>query len=249
MKKQIIVAVVAIGLMGLIWFLATNKSGETVADDMFTQGDPLELTLELMSLWRDNLVATTTVPLATFLEQPLFSQQLRTSLLATPRAEDAPDALLCQTTIPPRVVGRKIAETNNEAQVMVIARGQEERSPFQAIVTLRGNGEGGWLIDAISCAEGESAPEVEFSFDREGFLLKSVPPPYQAGNWHIVFEQDGQMGYVAPIEFNAESICIEENGTESVCAPDTLVEPVSALVRGDMTEAGVIVRQVRFGEI
>lgn len=248
MKKIVIIGIILVGVGAVVWYFSSGRTDAPVQEpDMFTQGDPVDLTLDMMSQWRDNRAGTSTVPLAGFIEQPLFSPALRTKLNETPEANGL-DPLLCQPEVPPRVVGRMVLQTETEAQVLVFARGLETLAPQQSLVTLRGNGEGGWVISTIACVLGETAPEVEFTFDREGYLLKSVPPPYQAGDWHIVFAQDGQMGYVAPLTFTGESLCIEANGVETVCAPDSFVEPSAVLVRGEMTEAGVIVNQVRFSE-
>lgn len=248
MKKILTLTLVLIGVIVIAWYLISARTAVPVLEpDMFTQGDPIDLTLEMMGQWRDNLAGTSSVSLADFLEQPLFSPSLRTTLTEVTEANGL-DPLLCQPEIPPRVVGRMVLQTETEAQVLVFARGLEMLAPQQSLVTLRGNGEGGWVIGSVACVLGETAPEVEFTFDRQGYLLKSVPAPYQAGEWHIVFEQNGQMGYVAPLSFTAESLCTEANGAEAVCVPDDFIEPSAALVRGEMTEAGVVVNQVRFSE-
>jgi hypothetical protein len=248
MKKFVVFGIVFVSLIVLTWYLLSTRVTEApVQPDMFTQGDPVELTLDVMNDWQANLMSTSSTPLADFLSQPIFSPTLKASLLGEASQPEV-DPLLCQTSVPPRVVGRLVVMTVNEAQVLVLARGLETPAPQQSMVTLRGNGEGGWVIAGISCVTGETAPEVEFTFDREGYLLKSVPAPYTTGTWHVVFEQDGQMGYVAPLTFTSDSMCVEPNGTEAVCQPDSLVEPIPALVRGEMTESGVIVSQIRFAE-
>lgn len=251
MKKIIVLIALAVSLAAIIWVASSNRVQDTAADLVYTPGEPLEMTLELASEWRE-IRATSTVSesaLSEFLARDIFAPTLREALLAksvdTAR-EPLLDVIVCQANIPPRLVGRLILETSTEAQVMVLARGSEERSPYQSIVTLAGNGEGAWVITDISCAQGEVAPEVEFTFDREGYLLKSVPPPYESGSWYVVFEQNGQMGYVAPLTFSAESVCVDESGTESVCEPDSLKEPLSVLVQGDMTESGVDVKRITF---
>ncbi len=252
MKKIVILLSLALILGALIFFIVSNRTS-TVTEEVlvYTPGDPLDITLDMANAWRDNVAASseTAISLESFLDTDLFTRAVAADLVA--RSQDMTrepmiDVLLCQAVIPPRVVGRLIVETPTEAQIMIMARGSEERSPNQTVVTLTGNGEGAWIITGVECTQGEVAPDVEFPFDNEGYLLKSVPPPYQAGDWHVVFEQNGQMGYVAPLTFTSESICISTNGEESVCDPSALTEPLPALVQGDMTEVGVTVRRITF---
>jgi len=251
MKKIVILVIVGAALASLIWMAVTNREDSFVDENIYTLGDPLDITLDTINSWRDNIAPETeeAMSLTEFLMKDVFTRALATSLLSL--AEDTSreplrDVILCQSEVPPRIVGRLIVQTETEAQVMVMARGTENRSPFQTIVTLLGNGEGAWVISRLECAQGEVAPEVEFTFDYEGYLLKSVPPPYQAGEWHVVFAQDGQMGYVAPLTFTNDSVCISSNGDESVCNPAIIQEPAPALVQGDMTEVGVNVKRITF---
>jgi hypothetical protein len=124
-----------------------------------------------------------------------------------------------------------------------LARGLEERSPNVAVVTLGGD-TGEWLITDIRCAQGESGPEREFSFDREGHLLKSVPPPLNPDYWHLVFEENGINGHTAPLFFDESSTCVALDGTEATCNTDNFVDATKALVQGEMTESGVEVKRV-----
>jgi hypothetical protein len=103
---------------------------------------------------------------------------------------------------------------------------------------------GGWYIDNIQCSFGEFAEEKEFSFEKEGFLLKnSVPSPYNSKNWHLVFAENGQDGHVVPLFFDSESQCTDLDGNKSVCKPDQFTETTGVFIRGQMTERGVSVKQ------
>lgn len=251
MKNILMIVGIAIALGALIWVITANRGEDLIDDVVYVAGDPLELTLDTVNQWKDILATSSeaSLGLEEFLVSDIFAPALRQQLIDRNQdtaREPMLDVIFCQAEVPPRLVGRLILETPTEAQVMVLARGTEDRSPYQAVIALAGNGEGAWTINKIDCVQGEVAPEVEFTFDHEGYLLKSVPAPYQSGSWHVVFEQDGQMGYVAPLVFDAESVCIDSAGTESVCDPDTLLEPIPALIQGEMTESGVTVKRVTF---
>jgi len=80
----------------------------------------------------------------------------------------------------------------------------------------------------------------------EGNLLKSVPPPYDPNYWHLVYAQNGTLGYVVPLFFSAMSMCTDIRGNESVCDPSQFIEVQKVMLRGDMTELGVEVKQLEF---
>jgi len=251
MKKIVILLTLTIVLGALIVLILSNRDAQTNDAVVYTSGDPLDIALEVANSWRNNIATSSElmVSLESFLDNDLFTRSMAADLVA--RSYDLTrdpmlDVILCQAVTPPRIVGRLIVETPTEAQIMIMARGSEERSPHQSVITLSGNGEGAWVVTGVECTRGEVAPEVEFPFDNEGYLLQSVPPPYQAGDWHVVFEQGGQMGYVAPLTFTTESVCITSSGQESVCDPSSFKEPLPALVQGDMTEMGVTVLRITF---
>jgi hypothetical protein len=250
-KKKIgIVAALAVVLVVIIAIMVMNRP-EKEEVVVYTVGDPMDIALDMANAWRNTLIATedSIMALSEFVASDQFTRAAAEDLkgrIADTAREPLLDVILCQVEIPPRIVGRMIVQTNTEAQVMLIARGLENRTPNQTIVTMRGNGENAWVINSVTCSQGETMPEFEFAFDHTGYLLKSVPPPYTAGNWHVVFEQEGVMGYVAPLTFGDDSLCISTTGEESVCSPDNFKEPVPALVQGDMTEEGVIVKRITF---
>ncbi|NCT02026.1 hypothetical protein GW766_02120, partial [Candidatus Parcubacteria bacterium] len=129
-------------------------------------------------------------------------------------------------------------------QVMVLTRGGEEKSPYQDIVTVAVV-DGKWRITEISCAQGEIAPERAYDFEHEGFLLKSVPPPLDPQYWHLVYEENGQLGHTVPLFFSAESICIDGAGNESICVPTQFTDASPAFLQAAMTEAGAAVRRLQ----
>lgn len=251
MKKIIILAILALVVATSVFFIS-QRDDVTETQQRYVSGEPLDLVLTMANDWQVNLSATSTenqLSLEEFINNDLFDPETRQELLEqteVPVFDPPLDVIFCQANVPPRLVGRTVLETPTKSQVMVVARGSEERSPYQAIVSLDGNGEGAWVITGIECVQGETAPDVEFTFDREGYLLKSVPAPYQTGEWHVVFEQDGQMGYVAPLAFDSDSICIDLTGNETTCDPNSLQEPLPALVQGEMTEVGITVKRVTF---
>jgi hypothetical protein len=56
--------------------------------------------------------------------------------------------------------------------------------------------------------------------------------------WHLVFEQNGVMGFTAPLFMGEEAKC-NLSGTEESCSAANLAEVMQVRVRGQMTEAGV----------
>ena len=105
--------------------------------------------------------------------------------------------------------------------------------------------DGLWEIADINCTSGEEAPDQgEFTFDREGFLLKqSVPPPLDPQFWYLVFEQEGTPGHTAPLLLGDESTCVNDD-REGSCSDDMLGEALRAHVQGNLTEAGVDVARI-----
>lgn len=251
MKKQLIVlAVIAIIIAGIaaMWFASSDSSNQAGSEQVGVPGEPLDLTLEFYQEWRALAAGTSTDPYATLrTESPLLTTELKATLATTTRTPNGLDAVLCQATVPERLAGRILYELENAAQVTMVPRGGEEKSPHWAVVTLeRANAESGWQITTIECTNGESGPEVEYSVDREGFLLKSVPEPYEAGQWHLIFEQMGQLGYVVPLFFDESTTCIQLDGSEAVCDPDTFTEASRVRVQGQMLETGAELERVEF---
>lgn len=247
MKKQIIVVVVAaLVLAGIVAVVLTNKNG---VEDVSNQDGieiikPLDVTLDFYNAWFTATQATDTDPFTSGLATSLDlteEMSLRLQKEDVQRASDELDPVLCQLVLPQKIRAKLIFEKDTQAQVLVIAGG--EKLPGQAAVTLVLD-DNVWRINDISCSYGESAEVGEFSFEREGNLLKSVPPPLDPQYWHIVFEENGVMGHTAPLFFDAESVCTGTGGNQAVCDPSQFTEAVPVFIQGDMTEAGVQVRKI-----
>jgi hypothetical protein len=102
-----------------------------------------------------------------------------------------------------------------------------------------------WQITKLDCSEGESAVAKEFNFEKTGFLLKdSIKPPFSKENWHLVYEQETQPGYVVPLTFDAESVCIAIDGSQTACDQSKLTEASQVFLQANMTETGAIVKRM-----
>jgi len=206
-------------------------------------GRPVDVVLNFYEPWLAAVQATTTDPFALGLaKSPILSKDVRNQInKGKKHAPTEPDPVLCQTNIPTTVSARLISELEETAQVLVMS--SDRTDPEQAVVTLRKLNEG-WYIDGISCSPGEFGPEREFSFEREGHLLKSVPAPYNPEYWHLVFTQNEQAGNVVPLFFDAESKCTTRGKNETTCDPSLFVEASEASVQGQMSETGVTVKRL-----
>lgn len=183
----------------------------------------------------------------TLSKSPILSKTLRTQIAnAQKDPNETLDPVLCQTDVPEAISYRNVFKNDDQAQILVTSKDQSVTN--QAVVTLLSYNDG-WYINGIECSPGEFAPEKEFSFEKRGFLLKdSIPEPYNPESWHLVFEENGQLGNVAPLLFDSESQCTDVDGNTSVCEPDTFTEATEVFVRGQMTEGGAKVKQMEFVE-
>lgn len=207
-------------------------------------GEPVDVVLDFYEPWLAAAQATTTNPYKEgFAKSPILSKELRKHIQASRGTLGIDlDPVLCQTRIPTQISARLISKIESQAQVLVVSR--EKKVTEQAIIDLVQLGEG-WYIDNITCSPGEFGPEREFSFDMEGFLLKSVAPPLNPQFWHLVFVQNDVPGHVVPLFFSPESTCIAVGGAQTVCDPSTFMEPSKAHVQGEMTETGVKVKRLQ----
>lgn len=249
--KKIIFALIGIVLIGLlIAYFVTNKNTDvaTESESIAITGDPIDAVMEFYDAWHSAELSTSTNPYTeNLLTHPRLSEKVRAEL-TTALSEEGSEVnpVLCQTSLPPRIGSKVSYILDNQSEVHVLARGFEKRSPRMAVIKLIGQN-GDWVINNIDCVNGESGPEREFNFDREGFLLKSVPPPLNPDYWHLVFEENGKNGHTAPLFFS-DSVCTALDGSTATCNPDSFTDATKALVQGEMTEAGVDVKRVTFVE-
>ncbi len=198
---------------------------------------PLDTALDFYSDWLAIAKGTTTNPYdSELVSNPILSPEVKQNLLA--KRNEIPDPFFCQNSIPEKIGAKLLFELPEKAEVIILNRTASSSEPFsQAIVTLE-KGSVAWVITKIACSSGEVAPESEFSFEQDGYLLKSMQSPYVSGQWHLVFSQNGTMGYVAPLIFSTSSVCVAVDGTSGSCDINTLTEMQTAKVTGNMFEEG-----------
>jgi len=250
MKKQtvlIIGVLVAVALAILAWQLLGSGSRVGTAIDeaqVAPVDDPMDVTMELYDPWLDGVQSTSTeFNRSELLTAAPLTADLRDRLEQQIQTQSALDPVLCQIDIPERVGTKSVFTNDFEAQVLVIARGT--KVPEQALVTLIAV-DGKWVVSDITCSRGELAPDVEFTFEREGNLLKqSLQPPLNNEQWHLIYTRDGVAGNAIPVLFDANSTCVMTDGSEQVCVPDQLTEATAVLLQGAMQEAGVLVERMQ----
>lgn len=242
-KTKIIVGVlVLVAIIGLVWFFARGAAEQQVSklDAIDTAGD-------FYHEWLKAAQSPTTADpsLKTLAKSPILSEPLRERLVNAQKDSGATtDPVLCQTTVPEDISMRRVYMSEDEAQILVTSK--DKNVTNQAFVILKSYNNG-WYINDIQCSLGEFAPEREFSFEKEGYLLKgSIPKPYDPKNWHLVFEDSGEPGHVVPLFFDSESQCSSLDGSKSVCKPDQFTEATKVFVRSQMTERGANVKQLEF---
>ena len=157
--------------------------------------------------------------------------------------EEELDPILCQSVVPERIGVKPIYVADDEAQMMIIARGAE-KTPNQSVVTLT-LGEAEWMISSISCSSGEAGnPVGEYSFEQTGRLAKdSVPAQYDQSNWHVLFSNKLGNTQIVPLFFDGGSQCDRDSETV-ICEPAQFSEGTVVFVQADMTEAGASVRRM-----
>ena len=247
MKNQrtfvLVLVAVTVGVLAWVFFSnglggfdATNKQ----ADQEKT--DPLDVATRLFSPWLSALQATSTEPdFGLLLTAAPVTPELRSRLQ---QQVDQPtsdvDPVICQPIVPERLGAKVGYITDDKAELMVVTRGT--KVPEQALYTLDWQ-DSDWVISDIACSRGELGPELEYSFEREGNLLKgSLQPPLDSSKWHLIYTKDGVAGYAIPLEFNESSVCISD--VETVCDPSILSEAAAAKIQGSMQESGVLVERL-----
>jgi len=240
MNKRIIYSIgllILIAIIVAVWALSRNNS-----TNVGVSGEPVDVVSDFYSAWFNASLSTTTNPYDSVVAvSPALSEEMRERLQGTQEdAESYPD--LCGATASERFRAKSVFETEDEAQILVLPG--RETGTGQALVSLSAV-QNGWLITDISCEEGESAPEREFTFEQEGTLLKDVSPPLDSQYWHLVFEEGADMEQTIPLFFDASSICVDQSMSDTVCETDMLVQGAKVFVQGDLTEEGLEVKQLQ----
>lgn len=240
-KTKIVGVIVVLALIvGLVWSFSSGSNEQQVSksDAVDTAGDFYRDWLKAVQIPRE-----ADPNLETLAKSPILSKLLRDKIKNAQKDSDT-DPVLCQSTVPEDISMRRVLITEEEAQMLVTSK--DKNVTNQALVTLNKLNQG-WYINDISCSAGEFAPEREFSFEKEGFLLKdSIPAPFNSKNWHLVFEENGESGHVAPLFFDSESQCVSLDGDKFVCESDKFTEVMKVFVHGQMTERGVSVNRQEF---
>ena len=255
MRKNLVIGfgiLLVLLLAGAILMFSTNSSLMSIGggNQATPVEDPLDVTIDFYNSWVKASLSTSTDPYQSGLAtSSVLSDEVKSYIekKRTDRKEGDVEAVICQLITPPRIGGKAIYAKDTEAQIMVLARGQEVKTSNLAIVTLKAI-DGKWQISNISCTQGEVGPETAYDFEHSGSLLKqSLPAPFDTQYWHLVYEEvDGKAGYTARLYFTPESICISKEGSESVCNPDTFSEATKVYVEANMTEEGGVVQKMRF---
>jgi hypothetical protein len=247
-SAAVLVLIAAIALSTSLFRGGNSASESESVNGLVPIDDAFDVAIEFYNQWLAETQSTTTNPFDSgLINSTRLSNDVRT-VISDKRAtkvEGDLDAVLCQAAVPERVGGKEIFKSELKAQVMVLARGFETKSPYQAIVDLDAI-DGNWQITKIECLQSEVAPVSEYDFERSGYLLKSVVAPLTPGNWHLIYEENGKPGHALPLIFDAESICVAVGGVETVCDPSQFVEPVKVLLQADMLDIGADVQRVTF---
>ncbi|MAZ56167.1 hypothetical protein CL653_00010 [bacterium] len=243
-KKIFVVAAIALiaaVVLGLYFFGPSKEAKDPLKDQVVSNEDPVDIALDFYDNWLEATTSEGTSPEAAgLLDEPLLSQAMRDKL-ANLNEKPNRDPILCLDILPDKVSSKQLYTNSEETQLIVFSK--EYPMAGQSIITM-GAAKGGWYIKDISCSEEFDEPG-EFSFEHAGNLLKTVPAPYDSQYWHLVFEQDGVFGHLVPMLFNEESICISQDGSESVCNENSLIETKPVVLRGNMIEAGVEVKELQ----
>lgn len=206
------------------------------------ENDPLDVASDFVSGWIDAQQATITPSVAEYVAASgdILTTAAAEAILARV-GDESVEAITCQATLPARVGSKIVFADDLRAEVSVIARGAE-KSPRQAIVTMQRTATD-WEIISHECIDLANPVIAEFTFDRAGRLAKgSVPAPYDNTQWHVLY-LDGERVGIAPLTFTDQSQCETADET-ATCAPDQLSENTLVEIKGDLTEAGAVVRQM-----
>jgi len=206
------------------------------------EGDPVDVTLDFYESWLEARKNGPNEPFtAGMLDYAQVSPDLKAHLktFEGQLTDETEDPVLCQIGVPDGLRTKPVFKQDESAQMLVMSKG----ATGQAVVSLEAKN-GLWRISDISCGNGETGPQGEYSFEKSGFLLKQVPAPLDSNYWHLVFEEAGVLGHAVPLFIGDDSVCVQKDGTEVACNDDVLKETTPALVKGEMTETGVQVKRI-----
>jgi hypothetical protein len=252
MHKRFLViggVIVLLGVVVTLVFLGYRTATDDESENIPVVAlDPLDVVIDFYNDWLLLAQSTTTSPYdSDLINSPLLSEAVRTKVAVRPTVGESNslDLVLCQA-VPPNKIGAKVLyQLDTEAEFIILARGDAEKSPNQAVVKVVRT-ENTWQIINITCTTGDIPPVREFAFEQEGYLLKNLPPPLNPDVWHLVFEQDGVMGHTVPLFFTTESVCITTGGTESVCDTATFTDAKKVFIQADMSESGAVIKRLHF---
>ncbi len=245
--STVIVAVLVLGvLISIKSPIISDWLGDTKSVRRVT---PRIVTMNFFNQWLTELKSTSTTPYDSgLLQSDALSDEVRAQIerAHANRKKNDIDPVLCLPRIPNKIDGEDIYLKNNKALVVVKPRDKKITTEHQAIVSLT-LVDNRWLITKLDCTEGERPQEKEFDFEKVGSLLKqSIQSPYNKDKWHLVYEQETETGFVVPLTFNSESVCINLNGSTFVCDTSKLTETTEVFIQAGMTETGAVVKQMTF---
>ncbi len=237
----------------LIWYfvptVATDLNGD---ESTIKDTDPYDVVFDFYSDWLAYVHASGTPAANSALPGERFltdaaKNALNEAILQT--NTDVAIPVICQITAPDSVRAKIVHEVDDRAEIIVYPRYKTDNTSSSTnTTTVSGFSlvnlekiDGSWRINSISCSRGDIAPESEYSFEQEGYLLKNVPAPLDSNFWHLVFAENGVEGHTAPLLFTASSTCTIRDAAPEICNPESLVEANRAVVKGEMNESGVTV--------
>lgn len=249
-SKLLPVLLVAGGLLivGLIVWFTTGGKGLIPEKWTGVAGDPINVTLDFYEAWLEARTAGPNEPFAQgLLDFEQVGPELRDKLKAQEGQlnDESVDPVLCQIGVPEGLRTLPVYQQESAAQILVMSTTAGQSG--QAIINMEAR-DGLWRIVDITCGNAEAGPQGEFSFDKAGFLLKQVPEPLNSDYWHLVFEEAGVLGHAVPLFIDADTVCVNTDGSTAACDDNLLKETIPARVKGEMSEAGVNVKRIELVE-
>ena len=245
MKKIKIIGIVVV-LLAIIG-LARHFKGQS--GQQVSILDPKDTAVNFYDQWLKAVYEPTNPNLLSkdeLAKSPLLSKELRTKIAnALKDPKNKLDPVLCQSAVPGGGISTR-SVYSDEKEVQILVTSKDKKVTEEGVVFLK-KLNNGWYINDIECSPGEFAPEREFSFEKVGYLLKgSVPKPFDSKNWHLVFEDNGELGHIVPLFFSADTQCTSLDGAQSICKPEQFTETTKVSVHGQMSERGADIKKLEF---